>query len=255
MWDDNPLFECWTALTYLAAKYPQFRVGSMVLSQSYRNPALTAKMAATLQALSGGRLILGLGAGWAEREYRAYHYPFPTAGIRVGQLEEAVIVIKRLWYDAGPVWYDGEYYQLEGAYCEPRPTPPPPLMIGGSGTQLLRVTAQHADWWNFTDPTLEGYAARLGVLQRHLAAVGRSPASVRLTWMPHVALGRTADAAQAHAPHLDPATHLIGTPAQVARRIQPFFDLGVETIMFELHGHTDPTVLKLLVNDLLPRLK
>src|SRR6266702_2789934 len=155
--------ECLTTLAYFAAEFPAFRVGSLVMSQGYRNPALLAKMAANLQVLSGGRLILGLGAGWKEDEYRAYGYPFPNARTRVAQLEEAVQVIRTMW-TSRPANFTGQYYTISDAYCEPQPSPMIPLLIGGGGEQrTLNLVARYADWYNFNSATLEEYAHKVAI--------------------------------------------------------------------------------------------
>src|SRR5437868_8544814 len=126
---DRRVMEGWTRLTYLAAAFPRFRYGHLVLSQSFRNPALLAKMGATLQELTGGRFILGLGAGWNEEEYRGYGYDYPSGGVRGAQLEEAIQLIRTLWA-ASPADFTGTYYRLNGAHCEPRPEIPIPIMVG-----------------------------------------------------------------------------------------------------------------------------
>ena len=140
--------EAWTVLTYLAALFPRFRFGHLVLGQSFRNPALLAKMAATLQDLTGGRYILGIGAGWHEEEYRAYGYDYPSGGTRVEELAEAIEVIRAMWTES-PATFHGKHYRIDGAYCVPRPDPPPPIMVGTNGPKALRVTARLADWWNW----------------------------------------------------------------------------------------------------------
>src|SRR5262245_40592387 len=127
--------ECMTSLSYLAGRFPELDFGSLVLANSYRNPALLAQMGATLQTFSGGRFILGIGAGWKEDEYRAFGFDFPPAVVRIKQLEEGVQIIRRMWTKDDPS-FKGEYYQIEHAYCRPRPEPPPPIMIGGGGEQL-----------------------------------------------------------------------------------------------------------------------
>src|SRR5260370_8102615 len=122
--------ECLPTLSYFAGEFPQFRVGALVLCQSYRNPALIAKMAANLQWLSGGRFILGLGAGWKEDEYEAYGYPFPDTKTRLEELEEAAIIVKAMW-SSRPAAFEGTHYRIHDAYCEPQPHPPIPLPIAG----------------------------------------------------------------------------------------------------------------------------
>jgi alkanesulfonate monooxygenase SsuD/methylene tetrahydromethanopterin reductase-like flavin-dependent oxidoreductase (luciferase family) len=185
---DRRLMEGWTRLTYLAAAFPRFRVGHLVLSQSFRNPALVAKMGATLQELSGGRFILGLGAGWLEEEYLAYGYDYPSGGVRVAQLEEAIEVIRAMWTDY-PADYHGNYYRLEGARCEPRPEIPIPIMVGTNGPKALGVTARQADWWNWDGPWEEVYRGPCEILRRHCEEIGRPFEEITLTagltvWMP-----------------------------------------------------------------------
>src|SRR5689334_18338240 len=153
----NKVAEGWTLLTWALARYPDKLCGHEVLCNSFRNPAHLAKMAATAQALSGGRVVLGIGAGWHAEEYRAYGWPFPATPIRIAQLAEAIELIRALW-TAAPAQYRGQYYQVAGAYCEPRPNPLPPIMVGGAGERyLLRVVAQHADWWNYGFSDSETY--------------------------------------------------------------------------------------------------
>src|SRR5436190_3065495 len=118
--DADDMLESFTTISYLAALHPQLRFGHTVVCQSFRNPALLAKMGATLQFLSGGRFMLGLGAGWNEEEYRAYGYDFPPARVRVAQLEETIQIVKAMWTQKTAT-FAGEYYRVTEAYCEPKP--------------------------------------------------------------------------------------------------------------------------------------
>jgi alkanesulfonate monooxygenase SsuD/methylene tetrahydromethanopterin reductase-like flavin-dependent oxidoreductase (luciferase family) len=129
----TPVIECWTTLTFLAARYPQLRWGTIVLCQSYRNPALLAKMVANLCALLPGRVIFGIGAGWKEDEYRAYGYAFPRPAVRIRQLRETVEVAKLLW-TADDATYAGQHYRVDHAHLHPKPDPLPPIMIGGAAS-------------------------------------------------------------------------------------------------------------------------
>ncbi len=179
----SPWLEGWTALTWLAARFPTLHVGTLVLGLGFRNPALLAKMAATLQLLSGGRLILGIGAGWREEEHRAYGYPFPSAGVRRAQLEEALTIIQRMWSEPAPS-FQGEHFSIAEAYCDPLPSPPPPIMIGSTGEAILPLIARRADWWDcwyWTADSLDpvGYAARAAKLDAAAQAAGRDPATIR----------------------------------------------------------------------------
>lgn len=133
-----------STLSFLAGAYPQFKIGTLVLSQSYRNPALVAKMAANLQALSRGRFILGVGTGWKEDEHLAYGYSFPSAKTRLDELEEAVQIMKAMW-TTKPATFEGKHYRIKGAYCEPQPLSPFLLLIGGGGEQrTLALVARYA---------------------------------------------------------------------------------------------------------------
>jgi alkanesulfonate monooxygenase SsuD/methylene tetrahydromethanopterin reductase-like flavin-dependent oxidoreductase (luciferase family) len=255
--NDTPYLECLTTIAYFAAVYPSLQFGASVLGQSYRNPGLVAKMAANLQLLTGGRFICGLGAGWMEEEYRAYGYEFPPPKVRIAQLEEAIQVIRRLWSDA-PASFAGEHYRIDGANCEPRPDPAPPLLIGGGGEQLtLRVVAKHADWWNIPGGTAANYARKLDVLRQHCQAVGRDYGTIRKTWSADaIAVAPTAAEAQriaAGSPYAsDP---IVGTPAQVAEQLRPFLDLGVDYLIVRVLDFPATAGIELFLHDVLPRLR
>lgn len=252
-WGTAPTHEAWTTISYLAAALPRLHFGTLVLGQGYRNPALLAKMAATLQWLSSGRLILGLGAGWKEDEYHAYGYEFPPASVRIVQLEEALIIIKRLWYDENPVSYYGRYYRIRDAYCLPQPDPIPPLMVGGGGRKTLRVTAQHANWWNFSGKTPQLYREKLNHLYEACDYIGRHPEEIRLTWLGKLVVGETAADLNAADPHKD--APLRGTPAQIVEQIAPFVELGVDYFIFELPDLEDDDALSTVMEEVLPQIR
>ena len=183
--NDTDILECWTALSYFAAAFPKLVFGPIVLSQAYRNPGLVAKMGATLQLLSEGRFVMGLGTGWYEPDYDAYGYDFPAKpSERIAQLEETIQIIQGMWTasPASPIVFEGKHYRVNGAFCEPRPNPVPPLLIGGGGEKLmLRLVAKYADWWNYCD-TVEAYSHKLNVLRTHCDAVGRDFDQIVKTW-------------------------------------------------------------------------
>ena len=228
----EPTIEGWTLLTYLAAAFPRFRYGHLVLSQSYRNPALLAKMAASLQELTGGRFILGIGAGWHEEEYRAYGYEYPSGGVRVAQLAEAIEVIRAVWTQS-PATYHGTYYHVDGLICEPRPDPPIPIMVGTEGPKALAVTARLADMWNWDGPWEEVYRKPYETLREHCRAIGRPFEEIGLTAGIEVSL--PADRAafvsrrtctRSTATRL--VFHLFGpTPEDAIREIERLVDVGV----------------------------
>jgi F420-dependent oxidoreductase-like protein len=168
--------ECWTTLASLAAVVPRMRVGTIVSGNTYRHPAVLAKMAANVDVVSGGRLVCGIGAGWQENEHRAYGIPFGTVRERLERLDEACQVLKLLWTQPRAT-FQGRYYQLADAPLMPKPVqrPHPELMVGGGGERVtLRIAAKHADHWNvWGGPEI---LARKGkILEEHCAAVGRDP--------------------------------------------------------------------------------
>ncbi len=228
-WERNDTFECLTTLIYLAARYPQFKVGTLVLSQSYRNPALVAKMMATLQSLSNGRVILGLGAGWKEDEYTAYNYPFPSTKIRMEQLAETAQIMRAMWTAPQPVTFEGKHYSIQDAYCIPQPSPTIPLLIGGGGEQLtLALVARYAEWWNFNSCPLEEYEHKLSVLKQHCKDIGRDPSEITLSYLATVSVASDPAKVQRN-----PTKHFIaGTAEQVTQEIERFRNIGVSHFIF-----------------------
>jgi alkanesulfonate monooxygenase SsuD/methylene tetrahydromethanopterin reductase-like flavin-dependent oxidoreductase (luciferase family) len=237
--------ECMTTLSYFAGEFPQFQVGALVLSQSYRNPALTAKMAANLQLLSGGRFILGLGAGWKEDEYHAYGYPFPDTKTRLEELEEAAIIVKALW-SARPATFTGKHYSIRDAHCEPQPSPPIPLLIGGGGEEItLAIVARRADWWNFNSCTVEEYTRKLAVLKSHCARVGRDPAEIKLTYLSTASVSENPDEVVR-----SPQKHFVaGSSAEVIQELERFQAVGVTHFVFRF---LDPESLERFVQTVVP---
>jgi alkanesulfonate monooxygenase SsuD/methylene tetrahydromethanopterin reductase-like flavin-dependent oxidoreductase (luciferase family) len=232
----RPALEAWTVLAFMAAEQPRFKLGNLVLGQSYRNPALVAKMSATLQYLSGGRLILGLGAGWQEDEYRAYGYAFPSGGTRVAELAEAIEVIRALWTQSPATWH-GQHYHVEAAYCEPRPDPAPPIVIGGSGDKLLRVVARLADGWN-TGLPLEKFHQRHAVLRQHCADMGRDPAAIAVSLYAHAWFTDDATAFAARAADFRASEVLLlgPTPADALAMLRPYLAAGATHVTVKPHS-------------------
>jgi len=182
----GPIFEGWTLLSALAAQTQRLRLGLLVTSNRFRPPAMLAKIAATVDIVSGGRLDFGIGAGsrtdipWARREYDANGLPYHDAAYAVGSLAEACTVIRRLWTEAEPFDFQGTYIQLTGAFCNPKPVqrPYPPVLIGGRSAPVLRVAAEHADLWNIPGGDIGDVISRSALLDRYCAEIGRDPALV-----------------------------------------------------------------------------
>ena len=257
-WDS---LEAWSTLCHWAAAFPSYHFGTIVLANSYRSPALLAKMAATTQLLTRGRLILGLGAGWHEDEYRAYGYDYPPARERIAQLAEAVQLIRNMWTEA-PATFHGTHYRVENAYCHPRPSPPPPIMIGGAGEQLtLRVVARHADWYNVPGSPLEVVRRKLEVLREHCAAVGRDYDSIVKTGSINaVAVAdsradarRMAEASPFYKPEA-PSAAAVGEPGDVAEQLQRYGDLGIRHLILRFADFPRLDGAMRFVEDVLPLL-
>jgi alkanesulfonate monooxygenase SsuD/methylene tetrahydromethanopterin reductase-like flavin-dependent oxidoreductase (luciferase family) len=241
--------EALVTLSYLAGQYPEMFLGTIVICQSFRNPALLAKMATTLQLISDGRFILGLGAGWKEAEYRAYGYNFPKASIRIAQLSEAIQICKQLWDPAQPsTTFKGRYYQIEDARCYPK-TVPPPVMVGGGGEQLtLRVVARHADWWNLPGASLEVTARKIKILEGYCQEYGRPADQIRKTWMGNVAIAPTRQAAAASLAGFESwpgDAPLVGTPDEIQDQIAAYIDVGVDLLILRFVDEPDASGIEL----------
>jgi alkanesulfonate monooxygenase SsuD/methylene tetrahydromethanopterin reductase-like flavin-dependent oxidoreductase (luciferase family) len=247
------VLEGWTALTYLAALHPELMWGHTVLANSFRNPALVAKMGATLHFMSGGRFILGIGAGGDAAEHLAYGYDFPPGKTRVAQLDEALQIIKAMWTQERTT-FDGAHYQVKEAWCEPKPNPMPTIMVGAFRPQMLRLTARHADWWNVSSTGLADYRAILQEFERACEEVGRDPATVRRTWSGGCACAPTSAQVTKLAPSYQVGEDFAGTPAQIIEQMQEFVELGVDYFMLDCGGFPRLTTVEMLVNEVLPAL-
>lgn len=227
--------ECLITISYLSGVSEKFNFGSIVLCNSYRNPALVAKMGATLDFLTGGRFILGIGAGWLEEEYVQYGYDFPSPAVRIKQLEEGVQIIKRMWTE-DEVTFEGKYFTVKNARCDPKPDPPPPIMIGGMGEKLtLKVVARYADWWNVYltpcyVPDFSTYEHKLNVLEHHCSRIGRDFDEIVKTLWGFVAIADTDKKALEIAKEYryGDHAHFVGTLGTVKDEMRAFVDIGVE---------------------------
>ncbi|WP_043501441.1 LLM class F420-dependent oxidoreductase [Georgenia sp. SUBG003] len=239
--------EAWSLMAGLAASTDRVRLGQMCTCMAYRNPMYLAKIAATVDHISGGRLEMGIGAGWYEHEWRAYGYGFPRAGVRLKMLDEGVQIFEQAWRD-GVATFHGEHYDVDGAICRPLPLQPGgvPLWIAGGGEKVtLRIAAQHARYTNF-DGTLEGFARKSQILREHCAAVGTDFDQITRSANYNVIIGsteaeveeRTAELAARLSPHLDD-DHLekqlrgfrgmpaYGTPEQVVENLTALKEQGM----------------------------
>jgi len=249
MKDHAPLLESWTTLSYLAGMYPDFKVGTAVMCQSYRNPGLMAKMMGSLQFISGGRYIAGIGAGWKEDEYLAYGYPYPPLSTRFEQLEETVQILKAMWSQS-PATFQGKHYHIENAESEPLPVPPPPILIGGGGEKrTLRLVAQYADWMNIPFATPDIFRHKLNVLRNHCQDVGRDYDEIKKSaWL---YLYITPDGEQPAAISGDRFV-MHGNPEQIAEQLKQYVDIGIEHFMLRFQDFPSTDGLDAFIKHVAP---
>jgi F420-dependent oxidoreductase-like protein len=231
--------ECWTLMAALAATTDTIRLGQMCTCNSYRLPSYMAKVATTVDIISGGRLEFAIGAGWYEHEYLAYGYEFPRAGIRIAQLDEAVQIIKQMWTEDEST-FEGEYFSVKGAINQPKPLqdPHPPLWIAGGGEKkTLRTVAKYANYSNFAG-IADAFAAKSKILDEHCEAVGRDPGEigrtlhVMTTVVPDEASFRpvmervAAQSGRDFDKYVASSQTVAGTPEQVIEKLGAFKDAG-----------------------------
>ena len=243
---DEATHEAWTLVAALAATTSRVEIGQMCTAMGYRNPMYLAKVAATADLISGGRVQMGIGGGWYEHEWRAYGYGFPSAGERLARLDEGVQIMKQAW-ETGRATLDGEHYTVDDAICAPQPTAGRlPLWIAGGGEKkTLRIAAKYADYTNF-DGTPDGFAHKSSVLQQHCADLGRDFASITRSANYNVMLGETEADVERKLTDLEARLSKIvgpdaasgslgafrgmpgvGTPEQVAENLRGLADAGM----------------------------
>jgi alkanesulfonate monooxygenase SsuD/methylene tetrahydromethanopterin reductase-like flavin-dependent oxidoreductase (luciferase family) len=263
-----PIFECWTTLSTLSSVTKKIRMGTLVSCNSFRNPSLLAKMAATLDNISNGRLEFGIGAGVQKKEHKAYGYPFPSAGTRIERLKEAVEIIKKMWTEE-KASYMGKYYTLQDAFCEPKPLqkPHPPITIGGGGEKLtMRVAAQHADRydWGYL-PSLELYRRKLKLLEEHCEAVGRSFQEIEKScWFAgQIFVGEDREELEKKVVQYAPEgvsledfvqTSFVCTPEDCLKQIRQYANLGVNHFMLFFGDFPDLRGLRLFAKEVVQKL-
>ena len=246
--------ECWTMLTWMAARYPGPMLGTVVMCNSFRSPALLAKMSASLQEMSTGRLILGYGAGWYEDEYKSYGFDYPSAGVRVDMFEEGVQIIKKMWVDS-PANFKGKYYRIDKVYCEPRPDPQPILMLGGGGEKkTLKVVAQYADWWNDVMRPIPDLSRKLAILQKHCETVGRDYNSIRKTLAPRFFIDKDHKKALRMAESKNASGQVIaGDPMAVCDQLYEIAEMGFDMVVTTFPKFQELDDMKLFVDEVIPQ--
>jgi F420-dependent oxidoreductase-like protein len=244
----QPILEGWTALAGLASITRRVRLGLMVGANTFRNPGLTAKLVTTLDQVSGGRAVLGIGGAWFVREHEAFGIDLGAVGERLDRLDESVGLIRRL-LDGETFTHEGRFYHFRDALCAPPPIQAHmPILIGGSGPRkTLRTVALRADGWN-TSGDLDEVKGKLANLDRHCADVGRDRSEIEMTVSFPIVLRDRVDEAQASwagiiahngAPNAGNVPHLLGSPDEVAAAIRPYVELGFRTIIVRLPAPYD----------------
>lgn len=269
-------YEVWSLLSALAERTDDIDLGPLVGSITYRNPALLAKMATTLDHISDGRIHLGLGAGWHREEHHRYGYEFPDVNTRIDMLEEGLEIITRMFTEESPS-FAGTHYQIDGAYNQPKPIqdPHPPIVIGGGGARMLRVTAKYADEWNVEisgrnrGPPIEFKAHKL---TDYLQEEERDPGDIDRSWLAHLLIRESQSELDAICEQIFPlpwgeeedideqltaenawekGQMIIGTPTEVAQRIAEIRELGFEKLQLMFLDYPDTTGIELFGDEVM----
>jgi alkanesulfonate monooxygenase SsuD/methylene tetrahydromethanopterin reductase-like flavin-dependent oxidoreductase (luciferase family) len=259
-----PTLEGWTLAAALLQATSRIRVGHLVTCNNFRHPVLVAKMASTLDAISGGRFVLGMGSGSVAHEHEVTGLPWGSFAERTSRLEESLDIITRLL--AGEtVSHTGAHYTVDGVVCSPAPERPIPLVLGGGGARTLDLVARYADWWNCPTYSLHDLPGRIDALRDACARHGRDPSAIRLTTESVLALA----ASEADLPGVQAlaekrfgaaawglhASSHIGTPAIVISRLRAAIDAGVRTFVFFLHDRVTRSTLELLSETVVPAIR
>ena len=262
----DPMLEAYTLLAGIAARTRRVRLGTLVTGVTYRNPALLAKIVTTLDVVSAGRALLGIGAAWNQDEHSGYGFEFPPVGERISRLEEAVQIC-RLMFTQEEATFEGRFYRVRGALNVPRPVQPggPPIMIGGGGEQrTLRIVAQYADLCNvFGDLAMVRH--KMEVLANHCRAVGRDPKVIVKTRLGALLIRKTKAEAEAvmnellKRPGVDAnwlrGYFIAGGPDEVTRQVQAYLDAGLDGMIFNMPHLEDPEAIDLAGRTLAGRLE
>ena len=264
----DPVLECWTTLSALAASTSRIRLGTLVLCNSFRHPPVLAKMAATLDYISGGRLDFGIGAGWFRPEYEAYGIPFPKASTRIAQLRESLEILTRMWTEDGAT-YEGQYYSIKEAMCRPSPTqlPHPPIWVGVmiGKRRMFDLIAQYADGWTISSlflPTPADYQKQLEALGERCEAQARNLKSIRKALGVGCVIAQDKEGLEKKLERFQPGrvsldvyqniqSRLVGTPDVLVERFREYEDAGATHFLLNFPDVTDLETLQLFSDKVL----
>ena len=248
---DEPMLEGWSVLAALARETTRVRLGTLVTGVTYRNPALLAKQVTTLDTISGGRAILGLGAAWNDVEHKGYGYDFPPIRERMDRLDEALAIIKAMFTEDHPT-FTGSHYRIEDAYNVPRPIQPggPKILVGGGGEQrTLRIAAKYADMTHWFALGLDALKHKTEVLERYCEEIGRDPSTIELTAGAPVIVTDSEAAGKAFLERLPPERRPfvnVGMPEQAAEALRPYIEAGFTGFTFNNNLYRTPEQIALV---------
>ncbi len=233
----DPMLEGWSTLAALARETRTIRLGTLVSGVTYRNPALLAKTATTLDVISGGRAVFGLGAAWFEAEHVSLGFEFPPIAERMDRLDEALTIVTAMFREDGPTFH-GRFYRIDEALNVPRPIQPrgPRILVGGGGEQrTLKIAAKHADMTHWFPLGFDVLQHKTEVLARHCEAIGRDPSTIERTIASPISVAADEADARAMRERIPPerrAHELVGTPEQAAETLRPYLDAGFTGFTF-----------------------
>ena len=241
---EEPMLESWTTLSVLAGLTTQIKLGTLVTGIIYRYPTVLAKIAATLDVLSKGRLFMGIGAAWNEDESHAYGIHFPPANERLSRLEEAIQIIRKMWTEEPSASLNGKYYQIHNAYCNPKPIqkPSPPILVGGSGERkTLKIVAKYADACNLFG-SAETVKGKLNILKEHCKSVGRDYDSILKTKLGVIVIDDDTQMAEKKIKQIFKGMPeeqirefaIFGTPEDVLKQIELFEQVDIQYLIVDL---------------------
>ncbi|MDQ6866794.1 MAG: LLM class F420-dependent oxidoreductase, partial [Thermoproteota archaeon] len=260
---EEPMLESWTTISVLAGMTTKIKLGTLMTGIIYRHPSILAKIAASLDVLSKGRLFMGIGAAWNEEESSAYGIPFPSAKERFLRLEEAIQIIRKMWTEEPSASFNGQYYQIKNAFCNPKPVqkPSPPIMVGGSGErQTLRIVAKYADACNLFG-SAETVKRKLSILKEHCRSVGRDYDSILKTKLGVVVIDDDKETARKRLQQISKGIPeeqinefaIYGTSEDVLRQKESLEDVGIQYLIVDLEPSREVEALDIFANNIIKK--
>lgn len=260
---EEPMLESWTTLSVVAGLTTKIKLGTLVTGIMYRYPAILAKVAATLDVLSKGRLFMGIGAAWNEEESNAYGIHFPAASERMSRLEEAIQIIRKMWTEEPSASFNGIYYQIRNAYCNPKPIqkPSPPILVGGSGERkTLKIVAKYADACNLFG-SAETVKRKLNILKEHCKSVGRDYNSILKTKLSIIVVEDEKQTSEKKIEQIFKGMPeeqirefaIYGTPEDVLRQIELFEQVDIQYLIVDLDPTRELEALDVFANKIIKK--